>query len=343
MMYRMPICVWGMRVGQVVSVVCRLGVFGLLCFWLFEVGVVSFTSRVRVSVVISCKNRKRELLMTLRSINRSVLRDSLEVILIDDGSDFNQILDASQLRLTFPITFCAIHKEKKTWINPCIAYNLGLSMAKGEWIVVQNAGVLQVGDVPRFLVEKGLRSNYYAFRVFATRRNHTKLVEERMNEDGWIWDEVKNQVNVGAAHVPQCGPPNGLYGTGILKCWYCHQAIPGSALHFLTAIHSSILGKIGGFNVAFRDAYAAEDNELLLRVEQLSKVVYVQEEGLLGVHLWHPTAYLDLSLPSMKRAAKLGLQLLREAKKRPKLTFVNITSPEFRHYKCTSLLPKIYY
>ncbi len=119
---------------------------------------------VKISIVMGYLNRKQQFLKTLESIQRSsVSKEDYEIIVIDDGSEMEH--DLSDVK---GIKLIKIPKDKKTWTCPVIAYNLGITKASGEWIVLQNPEVkYEDGDFLKFLSTEASTDTYYATHVIA--------------------------------------------------------------------------------------------------------------------------------------------------------------------------------
>ena len=83
--------------------------------------------------------------MTLESIARSSSVRQLEVIIVDDGSNPEHGMQNVSSMFDFPITLCQIDKKLKDWSGPAVAHNKGILEARGEWILIQNAGVIHFG------------------------------------------------------------------------------------------------------------------------------------------------------------------------------------------------------
>ena len=108
------------------------------------------------------KNRKKQLVQTLRSMKHSAVIDQAEVIIIDDASDPEHRIEDILEEFPF-VKLTRIEQDQKTWKNPCIPYNMAFRMAKGDKIVIQNSESAHVGDVLKF-VQDNLKPNvYYSF------------------------------------------------------------------------------------------------------------------------------------------------------------------------------------
>ena len=68
--------------------------------------------------------------------------------------------------------------------------------------------------------------------------------------------------------------------------WYSHPIHRPCFYHFCTAIHSSKLSLVGGFNNAMANGVDYDDNEILERIKRVCEPEYSPVQG---VHQWHET------------------------------------------------------
>ena len=108
---------------------------------------------MKISIIIGYYNRKKQLLYTLKTIKKSLYKN-IEVIIIDDCSDNPEdILNEKDFEIfNMDIKLISIKKEEKTWINPCVGYNKGISQSTGDIIILQNAEVCHIGDTISYVV-----------------------------------------------------------------------------------------------------------------------------------------------------------------------------------------------
>ena len=104
-------------------------------------------------------NRKEQLIETIKSIKKSNYKN-IEVIIVDDNSDENEKVHTfiESINDDLDIKVITINNVQKTWINPCIPYNIGLKEAKGDIIIIQNPEIIHVYDCISF-VNDNLKPN----------------------------------------------------------------------------------------------------------------------------------------------------------------------------------------
>lgn len=120
----------------------------------------------KVSIVMAYYNRKSQLMMTLETIRRSECTN-FEVIIVDDGSSDAHRLNDIIYNYPFKIKLLRIEPEDKQWINPCVAYNLGLKHASGEIIIIQNPEICHIGDVIKYTINNLKNDQYFSYSCYA--------------------------------------------------------------------------------------------------------------------------------------------------------------------------------
>ena len=248
-------------------------------------------------------NRKPQCITTLNTIQRSEARNQLEVIIVDDGSAPEHDLSTVIRSYNFPIQLWRVRPNTKTWRNPVIAYNFGLSQARGEWVIIQNPEVCHIGDICNFVATRADQAMYYAFQVFsAASPKESDLVTSHVTDAAWIWSQL---------------------GRHIRGQWYCHHQHRPKAYHFCTAIHASKLRLVGGFNPQFQNGIDYDDDELLARIERVCPVVFVNDPRLFAIHLWHPSFAYQGDKEVVKRLQLQNKALFLKTTNQPELIHVN--------------------
>lgn len=77
--------------------------------------------------------------------------------------------DFSSEKYKFKIKYKYITSdEKKDRINPCIPYNIGFELCKGDIIIIQNAECFHVGNILQYLIDNLNENDYITFSCFST-------------------------------------------------------------------------------------------------------------------------------------------------------------------------------
>jgi glycosyltransferase involved in cell wall biosynthesis len=234
-----------------------------------------------VSIVMTTHNRKEQLLYTLESFSESVNAKLINVILVDDSTDSTAYLTEDDLiKFPFQITYITIDPQRKTWVNPCVNYNIGFNEVKTDRVIIQNAEVCHSGDIIKFVVDNLTSKNYLVFdvcvlpsievnRVLSTYGHQYIDVQRFLATQSWFR----------ATHP---------------HSWYQHSTYMNRNLHFLTAITRENLTKLDGFDNRFALGSCFDDDEILYRIHKFLKLsiqnVSNEKYHMLGIHQWHSTS-----------------------------------------------------
>jgi len=273
---------------------------------------------ITFSIVMPYFNRKDQLRLTLERYASSPLAASCEVILVDDGSSAEHRLDASFVDAFAPLSFRLYYlpRDRRTWVNPCIPCNFGLTKARGEWIILQSPEVYPYtsgtpDDLLTYLSGAN-RALYHVMEVFALPPPMDAATMRTRFAKG---DHAQAIVGSSLKHrVP------GEWHT----VWYTHRRHKPNFLHFCAAMHRSVLDQVGGFNPAMAHGIDYDDNEFVERVKRVAKPVYIPSP-FVGFHLWHPrfNYMVEESIQTAQREA--NKQIFIETVRTPSLIHVDIS------------------
>jgi len=269
-----------------------------------------------ISIVMAYFNRKPQLAFTLATIGKSALKDRIEVIIVDDGSDNEHVLGCEDLAYPFAIQVHRIAPEHKTWINPVIPYNLGISKAKGEWIILQNPEVCHVGDVCAYVASAD-PDLYHVLRVWA--------LDEKVPVEAYRPIIMEENPYPKVNRLTRRSWNGGWGGQ-----WYSTPRKPYRAYHFCSALHSSVMAKIGGFNPVMASGVWYDDDELLARIRKVVTRVHFVDGPIMAIHQWHPLFENTLAkkIPTRVQRFLKGKNhaILQQALTDPSLVHVSIES-----------------
>lgn len=273
-----------------------------------------------ISIVIGYYNRYEQLETTLDTMAMSSF-DNFEVIIVDDASEQHHNVKMLIYKYKFPISLVVVSKNQKTWTNPVIPYNIGLRIAKGEKIIIQNPEVCHVGDIISHVNDNLNKGTYFAYSVFSSPSfEHNKeiscLMKNSKNIRKYIkdinyndfafdanyysehYDDVKNiapenlhnhYTKIGHAQGRKCNKI-GIYHPDIYiswKGWYQHPEFNPRAFHFLSAITKDDLQKIGGFDNNFKNGLWYDDDDLFYRIKNICEIEIISPNTVYGIHLYH--------------------------------------------------------
>jgi GT2 family glycosyltransferase len=217
-----------------------------------------------VSIVMAHKNKKKQLEETLRKINMTKYdHDKMEIIIVDNNSHTEEKLYLSELsQLVFDIEIVLLKLDDSNIYNPCVAYNLGLSKAKGDIIIIQNPEVMHVGDCIQYVMNNLQESDWLSFNCYGLGSYEENSKIKNMNEKeiyNFIWEKHKikqEQNNI-------IGKFN--YFDGDVSGWLNHYSLHFVAYHYCAAIHKKdLVEKMGGgFFPDYGDGICFDDNDFV--------------------------------------------------------------------------------
>jgi glycosyltransferase involved in cell wall biosynthesis len=210
-----------------------------------------------ISIVIAYYNRKSQLLFTLESFKKSEYFN-FEVIIVDDNSEEDQRVN-SYLEISeydFKIKVITIEEHEKTWINPSVAYNIAVTHATKDIVILQNAEVCHVGDVISYVAKHLKPNDWLTFNCYGLGEHSTNEVY-RSNQLGYQTIVSASQ-NIGGNSVGQVDSSG----------WLNHYDKFFVAYHYCGAIYrNDLLGKMeGGFSKDFENLVGGDDDEFVKRL-----------------------------------------------------------------------------
>jgi len=327
------------------------------------------TEKPLISIVMAYFNRINQIQSALTSISKSSYK-KFEVIIVDDASNEMHNLKNLINNYDFPIKLLIIKEEQKTWKNPCVPYNLGFKMARGEFIIIQNPEIYHVGDVLSYVSKNLQEGTYLSFSVYnspsPTHNNElTKLdslnnyaiINEFINKiryedfdfdyDFYInsYDDIKNLNiveamnhwnNIGIKERRLCNKNHIFHPKAYIqwKGWYNHPVHNNRPYHFLSAITRKDLNKIGGFDPIFKNGIWYDDDDFLSRVSKVSNVKNIDTNDVFGVHLYHEMGSADqMNQPNFKTLRAINKKL-RRANIKHNIIVADVGDPEeYKNYE----------
>lgn len=225
-----------------------------------------------ISIVTAYFNRKPLFYNTLKSIDKSKVKD-LEVIVVDDCSSEEHRLEDLTEEFDF-LRVIRLEKENKWYVNPCVPFNVGIKEAKGDTIILQNPECFHIGDILSDVVGRIQDSNYLSYACYSLDKDRTDILKEIHSEDT---ETIKEKI----APLPhQVITQEGGLG------WYNHSKVRPVAYHFLSAIKKSNMDQLNGFDERYAKGIAYDDDELLVRVRRMGLNVEIVNNPFV-LHQWH--------------------------------------------------------
>lgn len=222
-----------------------------------------------ISIATTFYNRKNQFINTLKSLEKSSIKD-FEVIVVDDASDENERIEYLQNEFKF-LKVYRIEKNQKKFNNPCVPFNLAFSKCSGDFIIIQNAECLHFTDILKYTLENLNDDNYLSFACYSLDEKISQQINELKNIS-----EIYNIINFLSIRQDV----NGHNG------WYNHGVFRPTALHFCSAITRNNLKKLNGFDERYAEGSCFDDNEFLHRVKVKGLNIKFIDEGIC-IHQFH--------------------------------------------------------
>ena len=228
------------------------------------------------------RDRKRQLVRTLRSIAASSLAREVEVVVADDASRPEERVEDLVLACPFPLRVIRLEPENRWWLNPCVPFNRAIAACSGDLLIVQNPECLHMGDVLKDAETRVGFEDYVAYGCYSLDRSTTEALggthEEGDETHSAFLERVRKQVPL---------RPHAMGGEGELG-WYNHSQFRSVAFHFCAALARGRMEELGGFDERFALGVGYDDDELLARVRRLGLRVAIVDEPCV-LHQWHYT------------------------------------------------------
>lgn len=249
----------------------------------------------RISIILPYYNRRPLLLKTLSTFDIFYAQKNLEIIIVDDCSiKYHNIDDIPEL---FPaLNIKVITLNKKTGINPCLPYNIGVKNSTGEIIILSSPETLHVRNI--FSVSNNFEElNYKSYLLFSVFCLTDKTLINNINTFSakQIIHTIHNNEKHFIEKLGEYGYPfNNSYGS-----WYLHPEYRRSGLNFLTAITRDAYYDMSGFDERFRFGTGYDDTEFKDRLENAG-INFKYYYDLIGIHVDHEI--VNNSLPTTNLA-----------------------------------------
>ncbi len=229
-----------------------------------------------IAIVMTYISRQEQLNKTLESF-RQYNPEDFVVIIVDDGSPEDIVLPS----LSFTVDVLKV--INKTWRNTCVPFNLGFLRAmeySPDIVIIQNSECLHNGDILSE-AKKVADDNYLSFGCYSLAEGQGTDCELQNRPAEFNHDSA----------------------------WYNHSVYRPWALHFCSAITTSNLRKINGFDERLADGIAFEDNMLVHQIRQLGlRIDFIDYPFVF--HQWHDRPY-EITEQLVERNRVLYAELLQ--------------------------------
>lgn len=188
--------------------------------------------------------------------------DDIEVIVVDDASDDDNLID--DLHLLYPelnIKLYSFKKEDKWWSCPVIPINKGIAMSSGDVVVLLCAECMFIGDILSDIKDRIKPNDYLVYSTLSISKEITDIIPNIP------YEHLKNNIFDGD--------------------WYQHSEHCNNCYNFCTAILKEDLLRLGGFDERFAYGYDSGDIDFIWRIRKIGMNVESIDYPL-TYHQWHP-------------------------------------------------------
>ncbi len=246
----------------------------------------------KISFILPYFNRKKLTILTLNQFEKLYLNYNIEIIIVDDCSDENNLLDSEIFNYSFEIKL--IKLKNKTWINPVIPINQAILNISNDSdiIIFQSPEIFHCNDILNYIINNITDNDYFCFNVFMSPSLNENEVLKNLFENGCndYMDNFVNKINLNN-YIKK-------YDERVIndwKGWYQHYKYNNRHFHFLTAIKkNSFLKNIGGFCNEMKNGLWYDDDDFISRIKKLYNVKSINDEKLFGIHQWHKSSSHDI-------------------------------------------------
>jgi len=232
-----------------------------------------------ISIVTAYYNRKKEFWRTLKTIEKSAVKD-FEFVVVDDGSDWRQRIEDFAKEFSF-IRLKRIEPKDKTHINPCIPFNMAFGMARGDLIIIQNPECMHMGDVLKYVLENSAYNKYLVFSCYSlSQRANDNLSQVDFNQPMHDLEQAVIKA-IGGFTTNNCDTSTRY------DSWFAHPKYRRAYFNFMTSLTRKDLYELGGFDERFATGHAFDDTEFVSRIEKKGMKIEMVEYPFC-IHQWHP-------------------------------------------------------
>ena len=219
----------------------------------------------KLSIVMTAYNRKKQLLFTLETIHKSTY-NNIEIIIVDDCSIESERFDTEHYRNEYENTLfdklnihiIRINQTEKTWVNPCIGYNIGLKKATGDIIIIQNAEVCHIGDCISYVANHLVKDDWMTLNCYGLDNfEQNYIIKHVYDTNNSVYDIINT------VHSNKIG--NSSLFTNNPEGWLNYYAHFFTAYHYFGAIYrDDLVTKMdGGFCEEYKDGTCCDDNDFI--------------------------------------------------------------------------------
>ena len=271
----------------------------------------------QMSIIMGCYRREVQLQRALWTIARQPEAQQAEIVLIDNNEERDAVLRLVRQWSDNGLTFQYVHRPNPggTWVNPCLAWNVGIRLARAPKLVLTGPDIIHIGDTLKALTEpldEGVDRAVLA-SVYDLPQDVTETMEER---------EWQKWVELSFAELKE------TCALDLSEWWKvrCHPFLRRAGLFFLGSVLTETARAVGGFDEDYQYGIGFDDDDFIRRL-RLRGVEEVYDEGTFGLHQWHesytddPFGQFEINRSLFRRKTQAEVRVANEGRRWGALRF----------------------
>lgn len=209
---------------------------------------------MKLSIVITYHNRRKQLLNTLLSIEATKADYPLEVIIVDDVSNPEHRIDDIPAMFDLPINLI-VRKEKESK-DPVVPHNIGFNAVTGDVILINCAECYHFGNILEFTFRNFKDNCYFAYSTYSI--SWSKFNRMRVSRES---NNVRSIIE--PTH------PLKKHWKDLDNGWYTHPQFQYSLIPFCAAISTKSMEQLSGYDERYKNGIGWADIDFVDRVKNL--------------------------------------------------------------------------
>lgn len=248
-----------------------------------EVTEINKKDNTSLTIVCTANRRREQTYFTLQSWDYIAKLNNVnfQFIIVEDTEDEQYRIEKNKLLFeNLYITYIFI--KNKTWLNPCLNFNIGFSFIKSDKVVITNAEICVFGNIYEKIINNLKDDNYLVFDVCQTGTS----MYSNINTNNELHEKCNDFQYSSLFFFLQKKNVNWLQGKHINKGY-----------HYLTAISKKTLKSVEMFDYDFSLSTRLDDRIFVDKIKYYDKIQFVNiffdEHKVLGFHQWHYRNYVS--------------------------------------------------
>ena len=214
-------------------------------------------SQPELSIVMGCYRREVQLHRALWTIARQPESEQAEVVLIDNNDERDAVLRLVRQWSDNGLTFQYVHRPNPggAWVNPCLAWNLGLQLARAPKLILTGPDIIHIGNTLKSLTDPLDQGVDRA--VLASVYDLSQEVSDGMEERNW-----QQWIELSFTELKE------ICALDLSEWWKvrCHPFLRRAGLFFLGSVLTETARAVGGFDEDYQYGIGFDDDDFIRRL-----------------------------------------------------------------------------